>query len=74
MEMAQLALQAGVPAEAKDVVDKGYDAAASSAPAPEAERHQRLRDLIAKNLAEIAEEPRQGREPTRSPPRTATTS
>src|SRR5438552_12868719 len=49
MEMAQLALQAGVPAEAKAVVDKGYDVKALGTGA-EASRHQRLRDLVAKSL------------------------
>lgn len=51
MEMAQLALQAGVPAEAKEIMDKGYEARALGV-GPEAARQQRLRDLIAKNLAE----------------------
>jgi len=50
MEMAQLALQAGVPAEAKAIVDKGYDVKALGN-GKEAERHQRLRDLINKSLA-----------------------
>lgn len=51
MEMAQLALQAGVPSEAKQIVDKGYDTHALGT-GPEAARQQRLRDLITKNLAE----------------------
>jgi hypothetical protein len=51
LEMAQLALQAGVPAEAKVIVDKGYDARALGQ-GPEAARHQRLRDLVTKDLAE----------------------
>jgi hypothetical protein len=51
MEMAQLALQAGVPAEAKDIMDKGYDSHALGT-GPDASRQQRLRDLIARNLAE----------------------
>ncbi|HST00300.1 MAG TPA: hypothetical protein VLJ84_01435, partial [Usitatibacter sp.] len=51
MEMAQLALQAGVPSEAKEIVDKGYETRALGT-GPEAARQQRLRDLIAKNLAE----------------------
>ncbi|HUL97815.1 MAG TPA: hypothetical protein VLT89_17525 [Usitatibacter sp.] len=51
MEMAQLALQAGFPAEAKVVVDKGYQAGALGT-GPEAARHQRLRDLVARDLAE----------------------
>jgi hypothetical protein len=51
LEMAQLALQAGVPAEAKVIVDKGYEAKALGQGA-EAARHQRLRDLVMKDLAE----------------------
>jgi len=50
MEMAQLAVQAGVPAEAKAIVDKGY-AAGALGTGKEAERHQRLRDLVARDLA-----------------------
>jgi hypothetical protein len=51
MEMAQLSLQAGLPAEAKRTVDKGYAAGLLGAGA-QAERHQRLRDLIASRLEE----------------------
>jgi hypothetical protein len=51
MEMTQLALQAGLPAEAKQVVDKGFAASALGAGA-EGERHKRLRDLVAKRLDE----------------------
>jgi hypothetical protein len=51
MEMAQLALQQGVPAEAKAVMDKGY-AAGVLGKGGEAERQQRLRDLIQKSLDE----------------------
>ena len=51
MEMAQLALQAGVPSEAKEILDKGYEARVLGT-GPEAARQQRLRDLIAKDLAE----------------------
>jgi len=51
MEMAQLALQAGSPAEAKAVVDKGFATGALGSGA-EAERHKRLRDLVDKRLAE----------------------
>jgi hypothetical protein len=53
LEMAQLALQAGLPAEAKSVVDKGYEKKALGV-GPQAERHQRLRDLVEKSLAESA--------------------
>ena len=51
MEMAQLALQAGYPAEGKKIIDKGY-AAGALGTGPEAERHKRLRDLADKKLAE----------------------
>ncbi len=51
LEMAQLALQAGVPAEAKVIVDKGYEVKALGQ-GPEASRHQRLRGLVMKDLAE----------------------
>ncbi len=51
MEMAQLALQAGLPAEAQQVVDKGF-AAGVLGKGPEAERHRRLKDLVAKRLLE----------------------
>ena len=50
-EMAQLALQAGSGAEARQVVDKGF-AAGALGTGPEAERHKRLRDLIAKRVDE----------------------
>jgi hypothetical protein len=51
MEMAQLLLQAQLPAEAKVVVDKGYAAGVLGTGA-EAARHQRLRDLINKNVVD----------------------
>src|ERR1700693_34553 len=51
LEMAQLALQAGVPAEAKLIVDKGYEVKALGN-GKEAERHQRLRDLVTKSITE----------------------
>ena len=51
MEMAQLALQAGVPAEAKAVIDKGY-ASGALGKGEQADRHGRLRDLAQKSLAE----------------------
>jgi hypothetical protein len=53
MEMAQLALQAGYPAEAKKIVERGYAAGALGS-GPEAARHQRLRDLALKQDAEIS--------------------
>lgn len=51
MEMAQLAIQAGYPAEGVDIVDKGF-AAKVLGVGPEAERHQRLKDLAVKRNAE----------------------
>ena len=51
LEMAQLALQAGVPAEAKTVVEKGYEKKLLGN-GGQSERHQRLRDLVNKSYAE----------------------
>jgi hypothetical protein len=51
MEMAQLSLQAGYPAEAKKIVERGYASGALGTGA-EAERHKRLRDLALKQDAE----------------------
>jgi hypothetical protein len=51
MEMSQLALQAGLPAEGKAIVDKGF-ASGALGTGPEAERHKRLRDLANKQDAE----------------------
>ena len=51
MEMAQLALQAGMAAEAEQVLQKGF-AGGMLGKGPQAERHQRLRNLVAKRLAE----------------------
>ncbi len=51
MEMAQLALQAELPAEGKTIVDKGF-ASGALGKGPEGERHKRLRDLAVKNEAE----------------------
>ena len=53
MEMAQLLLQAQLPAEAKVVVDKGYAAGVLGTGA-EAPRQQRLRDLVTKTATESA--------------------
>ncbi|WP_374562770.1 hypothetical protein [Ideonella sp.] len=52
MEMAQLSLQGGYPAEAKAIVDKGFASGALGTGA-EAERHKRLRDLANKQDAEV---------------------
>jgi hypothetical protein len=51
MEAAQLAVQSGVPSEAKAIMDKGY-AAKVLGEGREAERQARLRDLVNKTLAE----------------------
>lgn len=51
MELAQLALQQGVPAEAKQILDKGY-AAGVLGKGEEASRQQRLKDLVNKSLEE----------------------
>ena len=51
MEMAQLAIQAGHPAEGVDIVEKGFAAKALGV-GPEAERHGRLKDLAVKRAAE----------------------
>lgn len=51
MEMAQLALQAGLATEGRAVVDKGF-AAGTLGTGEQAERHKRLRDLAVKQEAE----------------------
>ena len=51
MEMSQLAVQAGYPAEGKQVVDKGFAAGVLGTGA-EAERHKRLKDLMIKRSDE----------------------
>ncbi len=50
MEMTQLALQAELAAEAKQVLDKGFSSGALNG--PQADRARRLRDLVAKRLDE----------------------
>lgn len=52
MEMAQLSLQAGLPAEALRIIDQGYKAGALGT-GPEAARHQRLKDLAVKQEGEV---------------------
>lgn len=54
MEMAQLSLQAGFPAEAVKVIDQGYKSGALGT-GPGAGRHRRLRDLAGKTAAEDRE-------------------
>lgn len=51
MEAAQLALQAGFPGEAQQFVDDGY-AAKLLGEGADASRHQRLKDLVVKKVAE----------------------
>jgi hypothetical protein len=51
MELAQLALQAGFPSEAKAIMDKGY-AANLLGVGEQAARQGRLKDLVAKSLTE----------------------
>ncbi|MGZ5203001.1 MAG: hypothetical protein ACXWC4_24825, partial [Telluria sp.] len=51
MEMSQLVLQAKAPAEAVKVMDKGYKAGVLGT-GPDAGRHQRLKDLAAKTMAD----------------------
>lgn len=51
MEMAQLSLQAGYPAEGKAIIDKGFASGALGTGA-EAERQKRLRDLANKQEGE----------------------
>jgi tetratricopeptide (TPR) repeat protein len=51
LDMGLLVLQAGVPAEAVKVIDKGYKAGLLGTGA-DASRHQRLKDLAEKTLAE----------------------
>jgi hypothetical protein len=53
MELAQLSLQAGLPVEAKAIVDKGY-AAGVLGTGEQAARHQRLKDLVLKSQADSA--------------------
>jgi hypothetical protein len=53
MELAQLALQAGFPVEAKAIVDKGY-AAGALGTGDQAARHQRLKELVLKTQADSA--------------------
>jgi len=47
MELAQLALQAGLPTEARKIADQGFKSGVLGT-GPEAARHQRLRDLALK--------------------------
>jgi hypothetical protein len=51
MEMAQLALQAGLPSDGRRIVEQGFKAGALGT-GPEAARHQRLKDLALKKEAE----------------------
>lgn len=51
VEAAQLSLQAGFPLEAKTMIEQGY-AAGLLGTGPDADRHRRLKDMAARNLAE----------------------
>ena len=51
MELAQLVLRDGAPGEAVKIIDKGYKDGILGI-GPDAARHQRLKDLAAKNLAD----------------------
>ena len=51
MELAQLVLRDGAPGEAVKIIDKGYKEGVLGI-GPDAARHQRLKDLAAKNLAD----------------------
>lgn len=51
MEMAQLAMQVGLPAEGLQIVEKGL-AAGVLGVGPDSDRHKRLRDLAVKKTAE----------------------
>ncbi len=51
LEAAQLSLQEGFPMEASQIIELGYGAGLLGAGA-EADRHKRLKDMAAKNLAE----------------------
>jgi hypothetical protein len=64
IEMATLAVQAGLPAEAKRVVDAGY-AGGKLGEGPEAARHTRLRDMVNKHRADLGQRrpARQGHRP-----------
>jgi tetratricopeptide (TPR) repeat protein len=70
IEFAEIAMQAGLPAEAKAVLDKGY-AAGVLGTGPEADRHGRLRDMakheLEANQAGLANaEAEAGKQPTGS--------
>jgi outer membrane protein assembly factor BamD (BamD/ComL family) len=51
VEMAQLALQVGLPVEARRVVDAGFSSG-HLGKGPDAARHQRLRDMVVKQAVE----------------------
>jgi len=55
MEMSQLALQSGFPAEAVKIIDQAYKSGAMGT-GTDAARHQRLRDLANKSAAENLKE------------------
>jgi len=51
VEAAELSILAGLPAEAKKIVDQGY-AAGLLGTGPDADRHRRLKDMVARTLAQ----------------------
>ncbi len=51
VEAAQLSIQAGLPVEAKKIIDQGY-AAGVLGTGPESDRHRRLKDMAAKSMTE----------------------
>jgi len=51
VEAAQLSIQVGLPVEGKKIIDQGYAAGLLGA-GPESDRHRRLKDMAARNLAE----------------------
>lgn len=51
MDASQLALQSGFPAEAKQFIDQGYETKALGQ-GEDASRHQRLKDLVTKKIAD----------------------
>jgi hypothetical protein len=51
VEAAELSILAGLPAEAKKIIDQGY-AAGLLGSGPDADRHRRLKDMVARNLVQ----------------------
>jgi hypothetical protein len=66
MEMGQLALQGGSAAEAKKIVEEGFDKKALGT-GPDADRHKRLRELAARKAAEESKEIAKGESAAKDP-------